>query len=38
MQTSSHHPLNFSTLNWLASFDIVKTVVTEALVHRALAV
>jgi hypothetical protein len=38
MQYSSHRPLNFSTLSWLASFDTVKTVVAEALVHRALAV
>jgi len=38
MQYSSHRPLNFSALNLLASFDTVKTVVTEALMHRALAV
>jgi len=38
MHYSSHRPLNFTTLRLLASFDAVKTFVTEALAHRALAV
>jgi hypothetical protein len=37
MHYSSHRPLNFSASNLLANFDAVKSVVTEVLVHRALA-